>query len=203
MGKVASALLAANIILFACGAGAAGNDDTCHKFFDSLHANLDTALKNKQVGVEKTKIALKGVFEKGIDSDAIARYVAGSYWNKASEQERFSFVSAYRVYLSDHYVGGLDEEDLRQLDSLAVKEFIPNPKGGYLVRTQIMRKTDEPMVFDLKLKENPPGVCHVQDFTVEGVSQIASQREEIQGLAAQGGLASVTQKLISLTHTAR
>ena len=201
MGKIVSALLAVNVLLFACGASAVSKDDTCHKFFDSVRSQVDDVLKNKNQSLDEMKTAFKGVFEKAVDSDVIARYVAGSYWDKASEQERAAFTSAYRVYLSNHYVGGLDEEDFQQLQTLTVGEFALNSSGGYLVHTQILRKTNEPMAFDLKLREKPAGICHVEDFTVEGVSQIASQREEIQGLAAQGGLSLVTQRLIKVAHS--
>ena len=195
MRRIMVVLLLAVCVTYGNSGCAAEAQPPCRHFFDSVHANMDAILRDNQTSFVQKRSALTALFEQAMDADWIARFVAQGYWDKASEQQRQDFVKAYKPYLSDHYIGALDEDDLNEMLSLAVVDFKPTGNSRYLARTQITLKKDDPVVFDLRLEEQPAGVCHVRDFTIEGVSQISTQRDEIQAQAGQGGLKVVTQKL--------
>jgi ABC-type transporter MlaC component len=179
---------------------AADDQSICKHFIDTMHSQTDAVFHDAHMSFTQKRSTLSRLFEEGIDTAWIAQYVAGSYWNTVNDYERGEFVKAYRAYLSDKYVGAMNEDDINSMWNFTLVDFIPSPPNGYQAHIEISQKTDDPISIDLRMEESPAGVCHVHDFILEGVSLLQSQREQIQSLAAKGGLKYVTQRLADLVH---
>lgn len=179
---------------------AAGENGVCHQFFDTMRTSAVAILRDRQHSFDQRYAELKTLFNKAVDTEWIARFAAGPYWRAASEQERKEFMAAYRTYLADHYIGGLNEDDLNSMKEIKVLNFIDAENNTYRVHTQIEQTNDEPVVIDYMLQEEPAGNCHLRDFTLEGVSLLTAQRDQVKSLAATGGLKAVTEKLAEMTR---
>ncbi|MEI6730810.1 MAG: ABC transporter substrate-binding protein, partial [Pseudomonadota bacterium] len=147
------------IVLFYSSSGYAGDDSTCKRFFADMQMRVNSILLDKKASFLQKRATLTSIFENSVNVEQIARDVAKDYLNKASEQERKDFLNAYRPYLSDHYIGGLDEEDYNEMLNLVVIDFKPGDNSFYVATTQVKRTADDPMNFDIRLQEQPKGTC--------------------------------------------
>jgi ABC-type transporter MlaC component len=193
-------LLVLTCIVFSVPAFA--GDNVCRDFFNTMKGRVNGVFHDRKKGFSEKKSALAGLFKEAMDVEWVSRFSAGVYWRTASEQERSDFSKAYQDYLSDHYVGAIDDEDFEEMLDFSMIDFKATESNGYAgfkVRSQVARKVNAPIEIDFSLKEDKGG-CHVRDFTVEGISQIINQRDQIQSLAANGGLKHVTQRLRELSQ---
>ena len=169
--------------------------DACHSFIDKEHAHIIAVLHDTQAGYAQKKAELTRIFNESVDADWLARFVAGAYWQKASDAQRGEYVKVYRDFITHNYIGTLDEDDIKSFTDLVLVEFKPLGGPNYEARARIEQKDDEPIILDLKLTEVPAGVCHVRDFSVEGVSLLAIQHDEMEMLGQSGGLPAITKTL--------
>jgi len=179
---------------------AADDQVSCKRFVDTMQSRADTIFHDTAMGFSQKQSALSGLFEEGVDIAWVAQYVAGSNWNTASEKERADFVKAYRAYLSNRYIGALDEDDISGFKDFTLVDFTSSPPNAYQAHIEITQKADQPVSVDLRMELESKSGCRVHDFTLEGVSLLQNQSEQIQSLAANGGLINVTQKLMELVH---
>lgn len=177
---------------------AAERGDACHGFFDSIRTRAVAVLHDRQHSFQERYSRLEALFNEAVDVPWIARFVAGPYWRTASEQEQKEFVEAYRAYLADHYMGGLNEDDFNSMKDIKVFDFTAQENNSYRVHTHIEQNDGEPISVDYLLQEEPAGTCHLRDFTLEGISLLTAQRDQVNSLAAAGGLKAVTQKLAEM-----
>jgi len=173
----------------------------CRPFFDSMRSHALAILHDPAMRYVQKRDALSRLFDNAVDGTWVAHFVAGAAWRTATEGERRDFVAAYRAWLPLNYVGALDEDDINNMQGIDLASFTVGGPSVFYARTRVTQKDAEPIAIDFRLEEDPPGVCHVRDFTIEGVSLLTSQREQIQTLTANGGLAAVTAQLKSIAVT--
>ena len=194
-------LTALAIIVFSPAAYADDMTSICGRFASSLNGQINGILGNNQMVFTDKRAKLTAMFEQDVDVPWMAQHVAGSAWTAATEQDRADFVAAYRKYLSQHYMGSLDEGDFREMFAIKTLDFKMFSDGMYAAHTEVARYADEPLSFDLKFAEEPVGNCHIRDFTVEGISQVTTQRAEMQQLLATHDLKYVTQRLHKMAQS--
>jgi ABC-type transporter MlaC component len=175
--------------------------DVCRQFIEVKRDEAISVIKAADKNFTAKHEALTSLFEKTVDIDWLAQKSAGEYWRKANENDRKAYEKVYRAYLTDYYVGALDESDLAGIKDITLTKFKAVDGNVAHARIKISQKDDEPSEVDMHLVEEPKGVCHIRDFTVEGISMVASQSEEIQSLGKIGGLKLITEKLASHHQT--
>lgn len=179
---------------------AADATSTCLAFVNHIHDKAITIVHDgKQSFADKHK-ALEDLFADSVDVKGMGERAAGAYWRGASEAERTAYDEAYRAYVVNYYVGSMDENDIAGIEDIVVTKFNESGKGIYHARLKITQKHDDPVRADLHLEDNNDGDCRIEDFSVEGVSVAASQKEEIQSLGKIGGIELITKTLVSRKH---
>ena len=189
------------LFLSAIAATSARADETCRHFIEGARDQVTSVIHATDKSFMQKHEALISLFEKTVDINWLAQKSAGEYWQQASEQQRAAYLNIYRVYLTDYYVGTFDENDINSILDVTLTKFKQAEGNAYQARLQITQKDDEPIDAYLHLVEEPAGVCHIHDFTIEGVSVVSSQSEEIQSLGKSGGLAFITEKLAARKQT--
>jgi len=184
-------------------AHAADTPVSCRQFVEAMSKRAEIIFHDTTMDFMQKRSVLSGLFEGGVDIAWVAQNVAGSFWKTANEKERADYVKAYRAYLSNKYVGALDEDDINGFDKFTLVDFAAAPSNAYHAHLEITQKSDQPISVDLRMEQSSKGACRVHDFTLEGVSLLKSQADQIQTLAASGGLKYVTQKLVALVPDAR
>ena len=193
-------------VLLGIGAGispdafAADDASVCHHFADTLRGRVDSIVHDGHDSFAQKHEKLTRLFEESVDLQWVTENVAGSYWQTASEPARQSYARAYRAYLTNYYMGGVDEDTLKSVGKISLLEFKQLTPSRFTATLQVTQTEDDPIMLGFEMAEAPTGVCRIHDFTVEGVDMLTSQNEEIQSLGAQGGLAFIVEKLNSHPH---
>ncbi len=129
--------------------------------------------------------ALRPVLQQGFDMDRIARFVAGRYWKRATQDQRKEYTQAFSDYVLATYarrLGGYAGEDLK-----IVAEKPAGPKD-VLVQTKIANSSGGPAIdAEWRVRTGDPGGPKVIDVLVEGVSMAVTQRQDFSSVIRRDG----------------
>jgi phospholipid transport system substrate-binding protein len=126
----------------------------------------------------------RALFDEGFDVPAISRFVLGTYWRTASDEQRRSFVTLFEVYVVHAYAVRFNEYSGQQLkvtaaraegdDSALVQSIIAQPSGA------------PPLRVDWRVSKSDKGY-RINDVVVEGVSMAVTQRQEFSSVIQRNG----------------
>jgi len=183
------------LICLSLSGAARADEEVCRRFTESTLAHAMSIIRDTGKSFPQKHAELSGLFESSVDIDWLGQRAAGEYWRRASEQERGAYARSYRAYLTNYYVGSLNEADLATILDINLTKFKTVENNVYHARIKITQSDDDPADVDLHLVEDSAGNCHIHDFTAQGVSMLDSQSEEIGSLGKMGGLVFITDKL--------
>ena len=126
----------------------------------------------------------RALFDEGFDVPAISRFVLGTYWRTASEEQRRSFITLFEVYVVHAYAVRFNEYSGQQLkvtaaraegdESALVQSVIAQPGGA------------PPLRVDWRVSKTDKGY-RINDVVVEGVSMAVTQRQEFSAVIQRNG----------------
>ncbi len=181
-------------LAYALFATSATADDSvpaaCDQFAPIMTKRTIDVFHDTTTNVAQKRAKLSALFDQGVDTDWIGKFVMGRYWAAASAADQQEFLSAYRKYLTLIYISKFDEEDGYNVENIRILSLTPKDAGTFEAKTLISRKGDDDVHVDYLL-DQASGKCLVHDIKVEGVSLITSERSEFGTLAASSGLRGV------------
>lgn len=153
--------------------------------------------QKKSFGDRKT--VLRQAFSKSVDIDWIARFVLGSAWNQANEDQKKRYMSLYRTYLTESYVANFAENPDKRIRDIKIFGVHDGDGDDFTVRTQMMLADMENLSVNYLVWDNN-GSYKVRDIAIENVSLITTHRTEFTKLAATKGIDGVIARLEELTE---
>jgi phospholipid transport system substrate-binding protein len=136
-------------------------------------------------------------FENVVDIPWIARFVLGSAWRAASEEQKVRYVKLYRDYLTRVYVENYAESPDKKITDIKVLG-VENTEGeNFTARTQIALSNAAPIGVDYLVSQREGGF-KVIDVVIEGVSLLSSHRSQFREITASGGVDAVIRQLEQL-----
>jgi hypothetical protein len=181
----------------------AKDDGSCHQFFDAMYVRLLAIVKDRNSSGALKRQATSNVYRDVLDEDWIAQFVAADLWVQAIDDQRTAYVIAYRAFLGDLHVGPgvIDDETMAAVTDLPLTGFRGVRTGVYEANIEIMARDNSLGEMAYYFVEPSPGTCRLRDIAFNQRSMLASQRAFINKLGAIGGLATVTEKLMTLIST--
>jgi phospholipid transport system substrate-binding protein len=126
----------------------------------------------------------RALFNEGFDVPAISRFVLGTYWRTASEEQRRAFIALFESYVVHSYAVRFNEYSGQQLkvtaaraegdDSALVQSIILQPSGA------------PPLRVDWRVSRTDKGF-KINDIVVEGISMAVTQRQEFASVIQRNG----------------
>ena len=126
----------------------------------------------------------RAIFDEGFDVPAIARFVLGTYWRTASDEQRRTFLTLFETYVVHVYTVRFNEYSGQQLkvtaaraegdDAALVQSVIAQPSGA------------PPLRVDWRVSRTDRGY-RINDVVVEGVSMAITQRQEFASVIQRNG----------------
>jgi phospholipid transport system substrate-binding protein len=125
------------------------------------------------------------LFEQSFDLPLIARFVLGSYWRTATEQQRQEFTKLFETYVIHAYTVRFNAYAGQQLKVLGAR---PEGDKDALVQSEIaLPKSNQPPVkVDWRVTKSGDSY-KIADVTVEGVSMALTERQEFAAVIQRGG----------------
>jgi phospholipid transport system substrate-binding protein len=172
---------------------------TKEAFIENMGARVLGVLKDEKKSFAERQATLRALFVEVVDTDWIAKFVLGTAWKTATPEQKAKYTELYRTYLTETYISKFDEESGNKVKDIKIKGIKEASDGTFTAHTEIIQSGTEPAVkVDYLLREKN-GQFKVIDINIEGISLLATHRQEFNALAGQKGIDGVIEKLTMLT----
>jgi phospholipid transport system substrate-binding protein len=120
-----------------------------------------------------------------LDIPLIGRFVMGRHWQRASEEQRITFMKVFRSYVVHTYAARLGGAEVDEISIINTKVV---GKKDILVRSKVVNTNLKPIRADWRLRQRD-GTYRIFDLSVEGISMALTLRQEFGAiLRKQGGV---------------
>lgn len=161
-------------------------------YASSIGDRVLEVMNDGALGTSQKLDNLETLFVDVVDVDWVGRFVLGRHWRNASEEQRETYLNAYRDFLIKHYTSRFAEYSG---ETFTIEQTEERRKGEYMVRMNIQRPQGQaPVIVDYMLREDGDDF-KVFDIIVEGVSLISTQRSEFDSAASRNGIEGLTKAL--------
>lgn len=149
---------------------------------------------SSKVSEDEKQDQLRDLFTRIVDTDWIARFVLGASWRKLDEDAQKDYLKTYRKFLVKHYTQNFSDYTAGTHFKVARVRKIGSDGKQYLVSIIIIRKGQQPVNLDYRVRQDAEDAFRAIDILVEGVSLLATQRSEFSSVIQRDGV----KKLIKL-----
>lgn len=153
-------------------------------FLRSFAAAAVATLNDRSLSQDDKARSLRRLLDAGFHLPAIGRFVLGTHWANASQQERREYGSLFADYVAATYLRRLDSIGEANL-TFGTARFL---KDGDLavIASRVARSGQSDMRVDWRLKRTRGG-WRILDVVVEGVSMALTLRAEFDAVIRKRG----------------
>ena len=133
-----------------------------------------------------------------IDLNLISKFVLSKAWKDASDEQKESYLIAFKDYFINSYANKLNQYTGEKVDVVGSQEA-----GKYvIVESNIIREGTDTLKINLKWRLlNKNNQIKIIDLNIEGISLVIAQREEFQSFLANNDydLDKLIEKIVSVS----
>ncbi|MBQ8251148.1 MAG: ABC transporter substrate-binding protein [Alphaproteobacteria bacterium] len=192
MKKITTIILSIFLLAFPAKA-----DEGGIKFVQELANNIiDNVLTANISEDEKLKI-FQDRFKKDLDTKTIGRQVASDYWKKASKEDQDAFLEAFLDFTTKSWA---DKFNLYTGQKINFTGIRPAKSNQFFVISEVQNNPPVEVLWRVK---KVGATYKITDIVIEGVSMIASYRNEYRSFLHQNGgkLSTLTSELKTRSST--
>jgi phospholipid transport system substrate-binding protein len=159
----------------------------------ALLADLDANRSSYRKDINGLYKVIDTMFLPHVDVDYAAQQVLGKHWRTATPEQRKRFVTTfYRSLLTTYGDALLDFTG----DRMKVLPFQGDATAATAsVRSEIKRSNGATVAVNYRLRKTSAGVWKVYDVVIEGISYVASFREDYGAKIDRDGLDALLKQL--------
>jgi phospholipid transport system substrate-binding protein len=135
---------------------------------------------------------LSKLFDESVNTEWIAQFVMGKYWNDASEAQKTMYLQLHKQFLLNNYIPKFKEYSN---EKVIFKNFFDEDNDEYLVETQIIKSDGTAIKVDYRVRKTSENKYQIFDVIAEGVSLITTQRSEFASILSRKGVDYLIKKL--------
>lgn len=144
------------------------------KFAQALGDRAILELTDQKISDSERVNRMRSMLQQSFDEEAVARFVLGIYWNRASEAERAEFVKLYETLVSYTYAGLFKKYSGETFEVVREREI----DGDTVVYSQINQPAGgQPIPVEMLVRPTN-GDYRAIDIKVEGISMPLTHRKE-------------------------
>ena len=160
-------------------------------YIKSVGQEVIAVIRNPRLDAVGRKAALREVFKKSFDTDAIGRFALGRHWRIATAKQKVRYLKILPDYVADVYAG--------QISTYAGEIFVvirerQIGKSQSFVNAQIRRAGKKPLDVDFRVLDRPEGF-RIFDVFIERVSLLVAKRDEFSSIIRREGMARFLERL--------
>ncbi len=159
---------------------------------ERLHSTLLEVMQRADaLGFEGRRERLVPVIVDGFDLAFICRIILGRHWDKLSDEERAQMVDTFTRLTITTYAARFDGFSGESFRTVEIKAM---DRGRELVRTELVRPSDEPVHLDYVLHQDNER-WRIVNVVAEGVSDLSLKRADYGSVIKREGFEVLMQKL--------
>lgn len=179
MGRVFFSLFA-SVLLIATSAHASGD---AKDYVDRVATQVLDIAKSGETSKAEKQSQIEKLFADKVDIQFVAKFVLGKHWRTATPAQQKDYVAAYKPFILKNYAGKLAKYSGQTYELKTART-----DGDASVVPMVIHDTDgQDVAVDYRLR-NTGGSYKIVDITVEGVSLLATQRSEFNGIVERKGV---------------
>lgn len=184
-------LLAIAILFPAIYTFAASTQSGVENYVKKLVTDSIAILEDDKLESNKKTQKIKNTLRDNLDIKWMAKFTLGRNIKSLSQKDIDNFITTYSEYLLSTYAKGLKKYSGQKVE---IKSYDDLGNGFYLVKTNIIGQTDQPIHVDY-LTRSINGSYKVRDIVTEGISLVNSQRSEYSGTIENHGIEYLMSEL--------
>ena len=165
-------------------------EDYARQFASMVLAIVQDNKKN----FDERKVVLRDAFSNSVDIDWIAKFVLGSGWARATDEQKKEYMALYRKFLTETYVANFAENPDKRIRDIKIFNVNENNDSDFTVHTEMQLADMEDIKVNY-LVNDTAGHYRVRDIAIENVSLITTHRAEFSQLATAKGIDGVITEL--------
>lgn len=173
-----SASLAVLLVLWAiCGIAAApaAAQSSASDWVQQIGNRAILELTDKSVSDSERVRRMRTMLTESFDVPAVSRFVLGTYWNRATDEQKKEFMKLYEIVVAHTYAGLFKKYSG---EKFVVQRERPLDDENAVVYAQILQPAGgEPVAVEMTVKKENPSFKAV-DIKVEGISMPLTHRKE-------------------------
>lgn len=153
------------------------------QFIAGLGSQVVHLIGDKQQPDAQRRQQFAGIVRSAFDVDGIARFILGSYWRTASEQQRTEFAQVFATYMINVYWSDFSRYNGQQLKVTGQRQ-----EGNDTVVSSEIDQTNgaPPVKVDWRVAPSGGGY-KISDVSIAGVSELITYRQEFGNVIARAG----------------
>ncbi len=175
------------VSLTAASPGPAGADEFsqgAERFISGLADKAIAALGEKNTSLAEKERRFRSLLNENFAVEAIARWVLGRHWRKATEAQRKEYLALFEDLLVVTYT---DRFSRYSGETLEILRTLGNGGKDVVVYSRIVKPTGgDPLKVDWRVRETA-GRYRIVDVMVAGISMGQTQRSEFSSVIRRNG----------------
>jgi phospholipid transport system substrate-binding protein len=157
---------------------------------------LDSVLLQTMRHQDSGGQALSAAVDQTFNMPAMTQFVIGTRWAQLSASDQAAVTAALRRYVIARFA---DEFDSYAGEQFSIDPDVQTRGPDKLVRTHVAAPGGQPSHVDYRMRAAGAGWKAV-DVYYNGVSQVTTQRADLETLLASGDVASIVARIDQATH---
>jgi phospholipid transport system substrate-binding protein len=185
----AGALALAAFLLIA---GAAQAQTSARDFVQKVGDSAIKQLTDKSLPDNERVKRMRALLRDSFDEAAVSRFVLGTYWNRATPEQRAEFQKLYEIVVAHNYAGLFKKYSGQMFQVQSDRAIDPNTA---IVYAQIIQTNGaQPIPVELQVDKAGAG-WKATDIKVDGVSMPQTHRKEYSSVMNRNGLDGLLQAM--------
>lgn len=184
-------IIIALILSLAASISFAASPEEARDFVRGISDKTLEIVTSKTISPAEKENELEKMFNAAVDTNWIARFVLGQYWNSATDEQKAKYTELYRKFLFNNYLPNFKEYTGQKFE---LKNLLDEGDGEYLVQTEINNPNAASIRVDYKVRQKD-GAYVIYDIIGEGISLITTQRSEFSSILSRQGIDVLIEKL--------
>ncbi len=151
-------------------------------FLQRLSDNALTQLTDGNAEKAEVQRRFRALYEANFDTEAMPYLVLGTYWRKATPEQRREFTAAFEDFLTAKYSERFS--DLK-LETFRIKSVNQVRSDAFVVSSVVEDENNESVVVDWRIRFKKD--YRIYDLSIAGISMVATQREDFASVIRREG----------------
>ena len=170
---------------------------------EDFHSTLLDVMQHADtLGFKGRYEKLDPVIREKFDTPFICKVILSRYWGELSEKQQQQFIQLFNRLSISTYASRFDSYSGESFKTLGMEEL---KKGRLLVRTELVKKNDNPVKFEY-LAHQKDGNWYIISVIADGVNDLSLKRAEYATIINDRGfdalLSEIEKKIVELGGSA-
>lgn len=164
--------------------------EKAREFIETFADRAIGVLNDKGLTDEQTLGEYRSILTDAFQIDYIARISLSRHRNKASKDELAEYYALFPEFILK-----VNSSRLRKLDTkkIEIDQVTPHGKADIFIRTKAYNADDKPLDVDWRVRSNKNGIFKIIDVKIEGISLVATQRDDFTSRIGTSGVSGLNQ----------